>query len=460
MKYDLIIVGAGPAGIFAAYEFIEKKKDAKVLLLEKGRSIADRFCPKRSGKDCVGCQPCNITTGFSGAGAFSDGKLTLSPEIGGELQDYLGYETVCSYIDIVDKIYLNFGADEQVYGLSNPDKIEQIRTAAIKSNLKLIEAPIRHLGTEKSYDIYFKIQEYLKEKGVTLAFNNAVKELLIENNQIKGVLADKEYYAEKVLVAAGREGSEWLEHLCEENHIKASVGAVDIGVRVEVRNEVMKSINENLYEGKFVYYTPTFDDKVRTFCQNPKGVVATEYYDDSLAVVNGHSYKMDENKTENTNFALLVSNYFTHPFKNPIEYGKYIAKLGNMLAGNKIILQRYGDFIRGRRTTNSRLGRNNIRPTLKDAEPGDLSLVLPYRIMKDIKEMIEAMDKIVPGVASDETLLYGVEVKFYSNKVELDKNFMSSVNGLYMAGDGAGVTRGLMQASVNGFYLGELLSKI
>ena len=459
MKYDIIIVGAGPAGIFSAYELKKINTDLKILVLEKGNAIEKRVCPKRKTNVCAECKPCNITTGFSGAGAYSDGKLSLSPDVGGELSSYTTYDLVQETIDYVDSIYLQFGADPKIYGINHPEKIEQLRTISIQSNLKLIVAPIRHIGTEKSHEIYSKIQTFLINAGIEFKFRNPAQDLIIENGAIKGVIADKEYFASKVILSVGREGASWLKEICDENNIFTSVGAVDIGVRVEVRNEVMKIINETLYEGKFIYYTPTFDDKVRTFCQNPSGHVATEYYDDGLAVVNGHSYKSDDYKTENTNFAILVSNYFTHPFRNPIQYGKYIAKLGNMLAGNKIIVQRYGDFKRGRRTTENRLYRNNIHPTLKDASPGDLSLVLPYRIMRDIREMIEALDNIVPGVASDETLFYGVEVKFYSNKVEVDQDFQSNIKGLYMAGDGAGITRGLMQASVNGVLLARKLTQ-
>jgi uncharacterized FAD-dependent dehydrogenase len=457
-KYDIIIIGAGPAGIFAALELIQTKPDLKILMLEKGKKLEERTCPKHKTGYCTECQRCSITCGFSGAGAFSDGKLTLSPDIGGEISDYLGYEKTQQMIDYVDSIYLKYGAGEEVYGLGNRENIEAIRTRAIQSNLKLIEAPIRHLGTEKSRDLYTRMEHALLEKGVEITFNNPVKDLLVTDGKIRGVVADQEYHSDKVIASVGREGSEWLARICEKYDIPSRVGPVDIGVRVEVRNEIMKTINENLYEGKFVYYTPTFDDKVRTFCQNPGGLVSTEYYEGNLAVVNGHSYKDESLKTENTNFAILVSNYFTHPFKNPIEYGKSIAKLGNMLAGNRIIIQRYGDFKRGRRTTENRLGRNNIRPTLPDASPGDLSLVLPYRILQNIREMLEAMDHIVPGVASGETLLYGVEVKFYSHQVQVDKRFESGIRGLYMAGDGAGITRGLMQASVNGAWIGMLLA--
>ncbi len=326
----------------------------------------------------------------------------------------------------------------------------------------MVECPIRHMGTEEGYAIYTRIEKYLKEIEVNLSFKNPVKDIILdENRNIKGVIADKEYYSDQVVIAVGRDGSDWLKDLCIKHGINTETGDVDIGVRVETRNEIMEELNNAMYESKLIYYTPTFDDKVRTFCTNPSGEVSTEYYDGNLAVVNGHSYKSESLKSENTNFALLVTKHFTKPFNSPIEYGMHIAKLGNMLSGNKVLIQRYGgDFKRGRRTNDERLYRNNIIPTLKDAVPGDLSLVLPYRIMKDVDEMLIALDNVAPGLASDETLLYGVEVKFYSNKVITNNNFETNIKGLYVGGDGgAGITRGgLMQASVNGVVLGRSLS--
>lgn len=454
-KYDVIIIGAGPSGIFCAYELKRLNPKLRVKMIEKGRSIEKRNCPKRKTKVCMGCKPCSITTGFAGAGAFSDGKLSLSPDVGGTLPDILGYEEAECVIHEADDIYLKFGADSKVYGIDNQDAIGRIRAKAIRADLKLIECPIRHLGTEEGYKIYTRLQKHLEESGVDIDFMTMVDNILIEDGAVRGVVTNtgNTYYADEVVSGVGREGSEWFANICREHNIETKVGTVDVGVRVEVRDEIMKELNETMYEAKLVYYTPTFDDKVRVFCTNPSGEVSTEYYDDGLAVVNGHAYKSSDMKTQNTNFALLVSKNFTAPFNSPIEYGKHIAQLGNMLCDGKILVQRYGDFKRGRRTTQERIVRSNIVGTLKDAVPGDLSLVFPHRIMVDINEMLQALDKVTPGIASDETLLYGVEVKFYSNKVVVDKQFETNIHGLRAMGDGASITRGLLQASANGIVV-------
>ena len=419
------------------------------------------MCPKRTTLQCVGCKPCSITTGFAGAGAFSDGKLSLSPDVGGNLPDILGYEKTAELIHESDEIYLKFGADRNVYGVDKQDVIREIRRRAIGANLKLVECPIRHLGTEEGYKIYAKLQKHLMDEGAELIFNTMVEEILVEDGKAVGVRTDKGdvYYGSEVVSAVGREGADWFKDKCEEVGIETTPGTVDVGVRVEVRDEVMQYLNDNLYEAKLIYHTPTFDDKVRTFCTNPSGEVATEYYEGGLAVVNGHAYKAKDHKTHNTNFAILVSKNFTKPFKTPIEYGKQIAQLSNMLCGGRILVQTFGDFKRGRRTTEERLCRNNLIPTLKDAVPGDLSLVFPHRIMVDIEEMLEALDKITPGIASDETLLYGVEVKFYSNRVIVNSDFETSIKGLRAIGDGAGVTRGLQQASANGISVARSILK-
>ncbi|WP_195715149.1 NAD(P)/FAD-dependent oxidoreductase [Ancylomarina sp. 16SWW S1-10-2] len=461
-KYDVIIVGAGPAGIFCAYELVKSGKKLNILMLEKGRGISNRKCPKHSnGGVCTHCKPCSITTGWAGAGAFSDGKLSLSHEVGGHLPDYLGVEKTMELIKYTDEVYLEFGAAGDIHGETFSPEMKDIRRRAIEANLKLVHCPVRHLGTEKAQELYHKLYDYLTGEGVEVKFNSAVNDLIIEDEVIKGVRnGSGDYLADQVMVSVGREGADWLMQKCKQENISTEVGVVDIGVRVECRNEIMQEINDNFYEAKLIHYTKTFDDKVRTFCSNPGGFVSSEYYENDLAVVNGHSFK--DLKSDNTNFALLVSQKFTEPFNEPIQYGKHIARLANMLTKNQIMVQRFGDFMRGRRTTKDRLYRNNIIPTLKDAVPGDLSLVLPHRILKDIREMIMALDKVTPGLASDETLLYGVEVKFYSNVAKVGKDFQTfSVKNLYMGGDGPGITRGLMQASVNGVVIArELLKKL
>lgn len=460
-KYDVIIIGAGPSGIFCAYELARQNKSLRILMIEKGRPIEKRQCPKRVTKVCVGCKPCSITTGFAGAGAFSDGKLSLSPDVGGNLPEILGYEKTVELLKESDDVYLSFGADKSVYGVDKEKEIREIRRKAINANLKLIECPIRHLGTEEGYKIYAKLQEHLLAAGVEMMFHTMVKDILVEDGAVRGILTEKGEVleADEIVSAVGREGADWFSHICKAHKVETKVGTVDIGVRVEVRDEVMEFLNKNLYEAKLVYHTPTFDDKVRTFCTNPSGEVATEYYENGLAVVNGHAYKSKEYKTNNTNFALLVSKNFTSPFKTPIEYGKQIAQLSNMLCDGRIMVQTFGDFKRGRRTNEERLCRNNLIPTLKDAVPGDLSLVFPHRIMVDIEEMILALDRVTPGIASDETLLYGVEVKFYSNKVVVNQDFETSIRGLRAVGDGASVTRGLQQASANGLSVARSILK-
>ena len=469
MKYDIIIVGAGPSGVFCAYNLINKYPSKKILMIEKGRSIEDRKCPKRISGKCMNCNPCNITTGFSGAGAFSDGKLTLaSSETGGSLSELIDEEEVKRLIKEVDDIYLKFGADEHLYGVNNVEDIERIRHKAIQANMKLIDSPIRHLGTEASYEIYGTLQEYLIANGVKILFNTMVQDLIVDTDVKDGVSRkvisgvkcsfNEIYEAPIIVVGAGREGSAWFKDMCDKHGIKSEPGIVDIGVRVECRDEVMKELNK-LYESKLVYMTKTYADKVRTFCQNPSGEVALENYhlkDGShIVTVNGHAYKGDEYKTHNTNFALLVSKRFTEPFKEPLEYGTSYAKIANMLSGGNVIVQTYGDIKRARRSTPERIKYGNVVPTLKDAVPGDLSLVLPHRIMVDICEMIEALDSLAPGIANDETLLYGIEVKFYSNKVIVDKNCMTNINGLYAIGDSSSWTRGLMLASAMGYYVAE-----
>lgn len=464
MNYDVIIVGAGPAGIFTAYELKKQKPQSKILLIEAGKQIDKRHCPKDRTNVCVSCKPyCHITSGFSGAGAFSDGKLSLSYEVGGDLPNLVGAKTAQEFIDYTDKIYLDFGADTKVEGIDNNDAIKEIRRKAIQGGLKLVDCPIRHLGTEKAQEIYLKIQNHLLEVGVEIKFDTLVKNLIIENNSVTGALLtdsltkkkDEEVFSNKVVVATGRKGADWLKDMCVEHNINHSAGPVDIGVRVELRNEVMESVNNVLYESKLIGHPLPFKDKVRTFCQNPGGFVSQENYDNNLAIVNGHSYK--NLKSDNTNLAILSSHNFAEPFNEPIEYGKKVAELVNMLGNGKILVQRYGDILDGKRTWEHELYESNVKHTLPDAEAGDLTSAMPYRTMTNILNFIEAMDTVVPGFASRETLLYGPEIKFYSNKIKLDTNFETNIKGLHCLGDSSGWTRGLMMASAMGVMMGRLL---
>lgn len=464
MNYDVIIVGAGPAGIFTAYELKKQKSQSKILLIEAGKSIDKRHCPKDKTKKCVSCKPyCHITTGFSGAGAFSDGKLSLSYEVGGDLPKLVGAELAQEYIDYTDSIYLDFGADTKVEGVSNNEAIKEIRRKAIQASLKLVDCPIRHLGTEKAQEIYLKIQNYLLDNDVEIKFDTTVKDLLIKDNQIYGVMItdsltkskDEEVLSDKVVVATGRKGADWLKDMCNKHNVKHSAGPVDIGVRVELRNEVMESVNNVLYESKLIGHPAPFKDKVRTFCQNPGGFVSQENYDNNIAIVNGHSYK--DQKSDNTNLAILSSHNFSEPFNEPIEYGQKVAELVNMLGNGKILVQRYGDILDGKRTWEHELSESNVKHTLPDAEAGDLTSAIPYRTMTNILNFIQAMDTVVPGFASRETLLYGPEIKFYSNRINVDKNFETNIKGLHCLGDSSGWTRGLMMASAMGVMMGRKL---
>ncbi len=461
MKYDVLIIGAGPAGIFTALELIKNDYHGKICILEKGLPVEKRFCPKKNTKVCVNCKQCNITTGFSGAGAFSDGKLSLSYEVGGDLPMLIGQETAQSLINYTDKIYLEFGADTKVEGISDPEKTKEIRRRAIKSGLKLVDCPIRHMGTEKAHEIYKRIQDFLVENGVELIFNADCRDVLIENGKCIGAKytvhsgPETEIFGEKVVIATGRKGADWLEGMCRAHGVGHSAGTVDIGVRVEVRNEIMDEVNELLYESKLIGYPNPFRNKVRTFCQNPGGFVSQENYDNDLAVVNGHSYK--ELKSNNTNLSILCSHNFSVPFNEPIKYASMVGALSNMLGNGKILVQRYGDILDGKRTWQRELDRSNVRPTLPDAVAGDISAAIPYRTLVNILKFIEALDTVVPGFASPETLLYAPEIKFYSNRIEMDKKLKTNIENLYCLGDSSGWTRGLMMASSMGVYMGRLI---
>ena len=465
MQHDIIIVGAGPAGIFTALELIKGGNKRKITIVEKGVPIEKRRCPKAKTSHCVNCKPyCHITTGFSGAGAFSDGKLSLSYEVGGELPTLIGERFAQDLIDYTDGIYLEFGADSHVEGVGNPEKLKDIRKKAIQAGLKLVDCPIRHLGTEKAQELYYRIEQYLLEHDVEIIFGNTCRDIVLEGSRCRGVVIEdnttgvqQTLMGKDIVVAAGRKGADWLEGVCKEHDIAHLPGTVDIGVRIEVRNEVMEEVNEVLYESKLIGYPKPFKNKVRTFCQNPGGFVSQENYDNDLAVVNGHSYK--DLKSNNTNLAVLCSHNFSVPFNQPIAYAQKVGELTNMLGDGHIMVQRYGDILDGKRTWQKELAFSNVKPTLPDAIAGDITAAMPYRSMLNIINFIQAVDHVVPGFASEETLLYSPELKFYSNRVKMDKDLHTNVRGLYCLGDACGWTRGLMMASVMGVLMARQLLK-
>ena len=461
IKKDVLIIGAGPAGIFTALEMLRNGSKKSILIVEKGQPVEKRRCPKAKTNQCMNCKPyCHITTGFSGAGAFSDGKLSLSTDVGGDFPNLVGEEEAQALIHYADSIYLEFGADTKVEGVGNDEEVKQIRKRAIQAGLKLVDCPIRHLGTEKAQNIYYAIEQYLLQNGVEMLFGCECTNLILSGSVCSGAYVTNgkenfEIQAQSVVVATGRRGAEWLEHICAEHGIAHEPGTVDIGVRVEVRNEIMEKVNEVLYESKLIGYPQPFKNKVRTFCQNPGGFVSQENYDNDLAVVNGHSYK--ELKSNNTNLAILVSHNFSVPFNQPIEYAQKVGELANMLGAGHILVQRFGDILDGKRTWQKELAQSNLKPTLPDAVAGDITAAMPYRAMMNIINFIKALDHVVPGFASTETLLYSPELKFYSTRVKMDKDLTTSISGLYCLGDSSGWTRGLMMASAMGVYMGRKL---
>ncbi|QOT00166.1 NAD(P)/FAD-dependent oxidoreductase [Brevibacterium sp. JNUCC-42] len=467
MNYDVIIVGAGPAGIFTAYELIHKKPDLQILLIEKGHNIYSRRCPilekkiskcppPAGRKDFSGCLPaCSITNGFGGAGAYSDGKFNITTEFGGWMTDYLTPSEVLELIKYVDEINLKHGA---TLNITDPttDAVRDIERKGQAVGLKLLRANVRHLGTEQNLEILKSIYEELEPK-ITMVFKQEVEDIIVEKTEngkeIRGITCKKgqEYRANKMVIAPGRDGSQWFGEIVKKQGLRLINNQVDVGVRVETTNVVMEEINKHLYEGKFLFKSST-DQIVRSFCSNPSGHVVVENHSGVMAA-NGHAYKDEKLGSPNTNFALLVSHVFTEPFDKPNEYAKEVSRRANDLSNGSVIVQRFGDIKRGRRSTDKRLKEGFIEPTLKEAVPGDLGLVLPYNTMKSLIEMVEALDHVTPGIASEHTLFYGVEAKFYSARPRLNPHFETEITGLYAGGDGAGLTRGLAQAGACGVHI-------
>lgn len=479
-KYDVVVVGLGPSGVFLAYELIKVNSNLKVLFIERGKRIEKRKCVIEELGKCPKCYPsCSITCGFSGAGAFSDGKLlsyhlSMYNEnsedlyLGGNgatfIKQAMDNDEIKDLLTYTDNIYLDFGADNKLNGCERKEEIIKLQNKAKKEGLDLIDIPIRHLGTEKAHELYLKLQNYLIDK-TEMIFEKEVTDLIIENNVVKGVKInltgkkdnEEEVLCDKVVLAVGRKGASWLEETCKKHKINTKLGYVDIGVRYELPDKVMKQINELLYEGKIIGRPEPFGDRVRTFCQNPSGFVASEVYDDGLTLVNGHSYK--DKKSTNTNLAILVSHRFNDPFKKPIEYGMNIAKNMNAIADGNILVQRLGDIYRGKRTWAEELSNNSVVPTLKNAVAGDITYALGYRTTTDILNFIRKMDKVVEGFANPDNLLYAPEIKFYSNEVVVDENFETNIQGLHSIGDGGGLTTGLMMASASGVKMARILKK-
>jgi len=468
MEYDVIVVGAGPAGIFFAYEMMLKSKNVRVLMIDRGLDIYHRRCPILEGKlekcpidkkGVSGCYPaCSITSGFGGAGAYSDGKFNITAEFGGWMTEYLSNDEVYDLIRYVDDINIQHGAPDNITDPTTKE-VKNIEKKGLAVGLKLLRAQVRHLGTEVNLSIMKSIYDTICHR-IDMMFKTEVVDLLKDENGLKGVLlADgKEIKAPYVFIAAGRQGSKWLANVFKKHDITLYNNHVDIGVRVETNNVIMEEINEHLYEGKFIFNT-SVSTQVRTFCSNPSGHVVIENHNGTM-LANGHAFYDPKLGTENTNFALLVSHRFEEPFNQPNFYAYQIGGLANVLSNGSIIVQKYGDLIKGRRTTHKRLKEGFVKPSLTEAVPGDLGLVLPYKTMKSIIEMMEALDHVTPGIANEHTLLYGVETKFYSARPEVDKYFETLLKGLYVGGDGAGVTRGLAQAGANGVWVARRIIEL
>ncbi len=454
-KYDIIIAGAGASGVFMAYELTKLNCSAKVLMVDKGAPLEKRQCPIKKGltPTCVKCSPCHIMNGYGGAGTLSDGKYNITTQFGGDLHKYVGMEEANALMEYVDSVLCSMGGkDAKLYHTSR-----ELKTKALQYDLHLLEAKVRHLGTDRNVEILGKIFDYISSHIETRFYTTLDTVEKMADGTFK-VTTDKgeAFYCDDLVLAAGRSGSKWISSVCDGFGIKQKKNRVDIGVRVELPAEIFKHITDDVYESKFVYQTDKYNDLVRTFCMNPYGEVVSENTN-GIVTVNGHSYADPALRTENTNFALLVSNTFTEPFEDSNEYGESIAKLSNMLGGG-VLLQRFGDLVKGRRSSARRMEKCFTRPTLK-ATAGDLSLVIPKRQLDDIIEMIYALDKIAPGTANEDTLLYGVEVKFYNMKVDVDENLQTNVEGLYVLGDGSGVTHSLSQASASGVYVARILNE-
>ena len=448
MKYDVIIIGAGPGGIFSAFELAKLKPELNVAVFEAGHRLDKRHCPIDGDKikSCINCKSCSIMSGFGGAGAFSDGKYNITNDFGGTLYEYIGKKQAMDLMHYVDKINLEYGGEgTKLYTTAGT----RFKTLCIQNDLHLLDASVRHLGTDINYIVLENIYNHLKDK-VDFYFDSHVDSVKAVEGGYEVICGSKTYSCEKCIISAGRSGSKWMEKVCREMDIPTKSNRVDIGVRVELPADVFSHLTDELYESKIVYRTETYGDKVRTFCMNPKGAVVNENTN-GIITVNGHSYEDPAKHTENTNFALLVSKHFSEPFKDSNGYGESIARLSNMLGGG-VIVQRFGDLIRGRRSTPGRMLDSFLTPTL-NATPGDLSLVLPKRILDGIIEMIYALDKVAPGTANDDTLLYGVEVKFYNMEVEVDENLQARHKGLYVIGDGSGITHSLSHASASGVHV-------
>lgn len=448
MKYDVIIIGAGPGGIFAAYELVKKGKDLKIGVFEAGHSLEKRSCPidGEKVKKCIKCKSCSIMSGFGGAGAFSDGKYNITNDFGGTLYEYIGKSKAIELMNYVDEINMAYGGEGTKMYSTAGTKFDKI---CMQNKLKLLNASVRHLGTDINYVVLENLYNELKEK-VDFYFDAPVEKVEKLDQTYLVYSEDKTYECDKCIISVGRIGSKWMEKVCKELDIPTKSNRVDLGVRVELPAVIFSHLTDELYESKIVYRTEKFEDLVRTFCMNPHGAVVNENTN-GIITVNGHSYEDPKKHTKNTNFALLVAKHFSEPFKDSNEYGESIARLSNMLGGG-VIVQRFGDLVRGRRSTVSRIEEGLVRPTLA-ATPGDLSLVLPKRILDGIIEMIYALDKIAPGTANDDTLLYGVEVKFYNMEVEVDENLECKHKGLYIIGDGSGVTHSLSHASASGVHV-------